>query len=242
MQEADKTSEQWSKHLEEREKVWAQLVKGKDAEIDSLKNQVDRLRKYQSQLEDEKADLRNQIEVCKEECRAVARSAEEQIAYYKRRRDRPTDHSGIAAWVARHFSDHLLLHSRAIGLLEEKDAKNVDLDLICDALDFLATDYWSNRYERISAEEMKTRCSAKYGRPFEIKPTGSSTIEFTPTQYKIKYFLGFNGKPVESPLTHHLGVGNDPENLLRVYYLHDDEKRLIVVGSLPQHLKAITIK
>ena len=89
---------------------------------------------------------------------------------------------------------------------------------------------------------MLTRCSEKYGRPFEVTPVGSTTIEFTPSQYKIKYFLNARGKPAESPLNFHLRVGNDPENLLRIYFLHDDEKKLIVVGSLPGHLRAVTIK
>ena len=89
---------------------------------------------------------------------------------------------------------------------------------------------------------MNSRCSKKYDRPFEVKPTGTTTIEFTPTQYKIKYFIGAAGKPVESALDYHLCVGNDPENLLRIYFLHDDAKKLIVVGSLPRHLRAVTVK
>ena len=41
---------------------------------------------------------------------------------------------------------------------------------------------------------------------------------------------------------YHLCVGNDMENLLRVYFLHDDDKKLIVIGSLPRHLRAVTIQ
>lgn len=242
MQRADETSDQWAREMEAREQTWASAVREKDAELDALRQQIERLRQYQAQLEDEKSELREQLEAAKGRELAASRSAAEETAYYKRRVDRPADHSGVADWAAKHLSSHLILHPKAIGLLEDKDARKVDIDLICDALDFLATDYWSNRYERISDEEMFTRCSAKYHRPFEIKPTGSTTIEFTPAQYKIKYFPGRAGKPVESPLTHHLGVGNDPENLLRVYFLHDDEKKLIVIGSLPCHLKAVSIK
>ena len=93
-------------------------------------------------------------------------------------------------------------------MLTERDAAGVDLNLICDALDFLATDYWSARYDRLPTEEMLTRCSEKYGRPFEVKPTGVTTIEYTPGQYKIKYFPGRNGKPVESALDYHLAIRN----------------------------------
>lgn len=42
-------------------------------------------------------------------------------------------------------------------------------------------------------------------------------------------------------MDYHLSVGNDPENLLRIYFLHDDGKQLIVIGSLPKHLKAVNI-
>ena len=118
----------------------------------------------------------------------------------------------------------------------------MNIELICDALDFLATDYWDRRYARITTEEMLTRCSQKYGRPFEVKPTGNATIEFTPSEYKIKYFIDPSGNEVDSSLEYHLRVGNDPENLLRIYFLHDDTKKLIVVGSLPRHLRAVTIK
>ena len=160
----------------------------------------------------------------------------------KRKLSQPKEHSRIAEWVEENFTGRILLHPKAKALLEDKSARSISVDLICDALDFLATDYWERRYERISTDEMNNRCSEKYGRPFEVKPTGTTTVEFTPTQYKVKYFQGAAGKPVECPLDFHLGVGNDPENLLRIYFLHDDDKKLIVVGSLPRHLKAVTIK
>lgn len=70
---------------------------------------------------------------------------------------------------------------------------------------------------------------------------GRTTIEYTPGQYKIKYAPGVKGKPAESTLDFHLRVGNDAESLLRIYFLHDDERKLIVVGSLPRHLRAVTI-
>lgn len=82
----------------------------------------------------------------------------------------------------------------------------------------------------------------KYGRPFTIKPIGFSTVQYTPVQYKIKYFRNAQGKLYESPLEYHLCVGNDPENLLRIYFLHDDTQQKIVVGSLPRHLKTVTIQ
>ena len=88
---------------------------------------------------------------------------------------------------------------------------------------------------------MLDNCSFKYGRPFTVEAIGQTTIKYTPTQYMIKYFSNANGDLVDSPLDYHLRVGNDTENLLRIYFLHDDKNKLIVVGSLPRHLRAVSI-
>lgn len=136
----------------------------------------------------------------------------------------PKNHDEIAPWIAANFSDRLIMHQKAIDFLGEKSARSVDVELICDALDFLATDYWDRRYKRITSDEMFTRCSQKYGRPLEVKPTGKTTIEFTPNEYKIKYHINSQGHITDSDLDYHPGVGNDPENLLRIYFLHDDAK------------------
>ena len=42
---------------------------------------------------------------------------------------------------------------------------------------------------------------------------------------------------METVLDLHLKVGNSPGNLLRIYFLYDDVRNLVVVGSLPKHLK-----
>jgi len=47
---------------------------------------------------------------------------------------------------------------------------------------------------------------------------------------------------MENELDCHLRMGNDPENLPRIYSLHDDGKKLIVVESLLRHLRAKTVK
>lgn len=127
-------------------------------------------------------------------------------------------------------------------MLCEKGAREISLPLICDALDFLATDYWANRFERLPWHAVLDSCSRKYGRPFEVSSIGEMTIQFTPAQYKIKYFTNAQGKKRETALDQHLKVGNDPENLLRIYFTLDEDKKLIVVGSLPRHLKAVTIR
>jgi hypothetical protein len=242
MHQSEVASGQWSERLALLQMQWQAELKEKDKACEALSAQLERQKQYQNQIEQEKEALRCEQRIELEQFQSRLTDQNETIAYLRRKLSQPKEHSEIAAWVVQNFPGRLLLHPKAVTLLDEKSAREVSIELICDALDFLATDYWERRYLRISDEEMNSRCSEKYGRPFEVTPTGKITIEHTPAQYKVKYFPGVTGKPVESPLDYHLRIGNDPENLLRIYFLHDDEKQLIVVGSLPKHLKAVTIK
>lgn len=242
LQQSAETSDLWAQKLALQDAQWRDKFRKKEMEYQALAEQLERQRQYQDRLEKEKEQLRSEHEKERMRGERLLADKDEDIAYLKRKLSQPEEHGQIAAWVEKYFAGKLFIHQKAKTLLEDKSAKSVSAGLICDALDFLATDYWDRRYARISTEEMNSRCSEKYGRPFEVKPTGAATIEFTPAQYKIKYFIGAAGKPVESALDFHLGVGNDPENLLRIYFLHDDDKKLIVVGSLPRHLKTVTIK
>lgn len=242
IQRSQETAEVWEQKMAMLEARWKARWEEQEQKYLELAGQLDRQRQYQARLERE---LEHQRERQKRELdvfQAKMQEKDSEITYLRRKLTQPKNHGQIADWVRDNFSERLLLHPRAEVLLEDRSARNVNVGLICDALDFLATDYWERRYGKLSKDEMNNRCSEKYGRPFEIKPTGTTTIEFTPTEYKIKYFIGARGKPVESPLDYHLRVGNDPENLLRIYFLHDDEKKLIVVGSLPRHLRAVTIR
>ena len=240
--QAEESSGLWEQKLEETNAHWKGILQEKESAYNALSDQIDRLKQYQAQLEAEKDALRQDLENAHTRVKHLLDEKDDEIAYLKRKLGQPKDHIEIANWVKANFGGKLLLHQKAENLLTDKNARSVDLELICDALDFLATDYWDRRYANCTTDEMNTRCSRKYGRPFEVKPVGDTTIEYTPVDYKIKYFIGAKGKPVESALNFHLCVGNAPENLLRIYFLHDDDKKLIVVGSLPRHLKAVKIK
>lgn len=242
MAQCEALEKKWKAKLAEAESRWQARLAQKEAECHALTEQLDRQKQYQTRLEQEKDTLAQEKLHKDEEVKLKLATRDEEIAYLRRKLRQPKDHAGIADWVAQEFPDRLVLHQRAINLLADKSAKTVSCELICDALDYLATDHWAGRYERIPRDELLRRCSEKYGRPFEIKHISTTTIEHTPIEYKIKYFPGPKGKLVESALDCHLCVGNDPENLLRIYFLHDDQKKRIVVGSLPRHLRAIYIK
>ena len=51
-----------------------------------------------------------------------------------------------------------------------------------------------------------------------------------------EYYINYNGQ--RKKLDRHLrkGTGRDPRECLRIYYFWDDERSVVVVGSLPYHL------
>ena len=118
----------------------------------------------------------------------------------------------------------------------------VDLSLLCDALAYLATDYRDELLGKIDEDECRNRASRKYNRGFIVTPSATKSIEMYKSEYNIKCYPGFLGKPVDSTLDLHLKVGNTNENLLRIYFLYDKEKQQIVVGSLPRHLSTASNK
>ena len=246
MEDLERQSKKQNQNLQQRLEMlreeWKTDLAIKDSAYAALAQQLERQRDYQTQLEAEKSALREQLGRNIAFYRRLLAQKEEYIRYLHRKLMRPPEHSGISAWVREQLAEHLILHRKAVNLLNDRAARTVNVGLICDALDFLATDYWERRYLQISEEEMLTRCSEKYGRPFDIAPSGAMSIEMLPGEYKIKYYRNEKGKAKESALDYHLRVGNDMENLLRIYFLHDDAKRLIVVGSLPRHLKTATIQ
>lgn len=164
------------------------------------------------------------------------------IDYFKSYKNRPQRTEDISAWVEERFKGRLIFHERAKDLIGRTKTSEVDLALICDALEFLSTEYRGWRIGELTEDERNNLSSEKYGRLFEVITDRSLSIDRYSADYKIKYKLGYNGKLVESALDNHLKVGSDPQNLLRIYFLFDNEDKLIVVGSLPKHLSTMSYK
>ncbi len=242
LENAELADAHFRQELEQVNSVWKNELAQKDREMEALAAQLLRQKEYAARLEDEKSRLREEFASERDKLHSELAGHREIIEFLRRRYDQPRDYDGVAAWVEEHFSGRLLLHPRAIARMRTKAYQCASVALVCDALDYLATDYWEQRYRQLPREIALTRCGEKYGRPFVVKPTGQTTIDFTPSEYRIKYFRDARGEEIDSDMDYHLRVGNDPENLLRIYFLHDDDEQRIVVGSLPDHLRAVKIQ
>ena len=129
---------------QQQDETWRQKMNALQEDNDRLSAQIERSKVYQVSLEKDKAELQNALTAAREELVNKDRSDQEEIDYLRRTIARPRTHAEITNWVNNTFSNRILLHSRAIDMLSQKTAREIDFSLICDALDFLATDYWSN--------------------------------------------------------------------------------------------------
>ena len=153
--------------------------------------------------------------------------------------NRPNKTTEIPKWVEKCFSGRLILHEKAVDLIANTQTSEVDMALLCDALEYLSKEYRDELIGKITEEERNSICSKRYDRPFTVTPITGMTPNAYPLEYKIKYYRDDRGKKHESVLDLHLKSGVGTENLLRIYFLYDKENQLIVVGSLPKHLKTL---
>jgi len=144
---------------------------------------------------------------------------------------RPVKPSGVCDWVTKYFNQRIIIHDRAKRLMKEVQNEELDLNLLCDALEYLAHEHWDMINEIIDDNECQRLCSLYYNRPFEYGECGDRNIRDYSSEYIVTY------KKANVPLTHHLKVGKDPMRLVRIYYFYDKADKKIIVGSMPRHLR-----
>ena len=180
-------SDEWAQKFAQLDASYKAELAKKEGELAALRKQIDRLRAYETQIEKEKEQLAQTLEQERQNCKLQLQARDGEVAYLNRKLTRPQNHTDVVEWARQTFADRLIMHKRTETLMDKKTAWGVDLGLLCDALDFLATDYWDYRFDKLPVDEMNRRCSAKYGRPFDVRKLGDMTIEFTPSEYKVKY-------------------------------------------------------
>ncbi len=221
---------------------WQEALNQKDRALLQLEKQLEKQKENSARLASEAEEARTRYSNIVFQMDVQKQDRAKLCEYIARKRKQPKKYEDIKAWVEECFSDRLVFHDKAEGRLLNSPQRtgNANIELICDALDYLATEYWEQRYGGKAKLIADTYCAEKYGRPFKINPSGQMSTAKWPSEYKIKYFKNEHGKKYESPLDYHLRSGNDTEYLVRIYFLHDDKKKKIVIGSLPDHLPTVT--
>lgn len=208
-----------------------------------------------SQYEKELRDLNNTIKTLETDLRAknaiIAQQQEDYTALKKQSKEherqqqaliehlknklsRPNKFSKITDWTRENFAGRLELTTKAERMLNVSDL-SIDIDILCDAIEYLSTEYLDYMKNEITQNEMTSLMGLKYNRPFTVVPVMDSIITSAPEAYTTSYMTANNTLETRE-LNLHLRYGVNPENLIRIYFFYDEKERKIVVGSLPKHL------
>jgi len=150
----------------------------------------------------------------------------------------PNGYTELPRWVDSYFADRLFLHARAVRAI--KDATFENIVLVYETLKLLADAYWpmkanqeQDQRQTLSNnwEEGIKRLRLEYN-PHSI--TQNRLGEFREA-YTINYRIGQSSRQVLGP---HLKFGSakDDRYCMRIYFLWDDDRQLVVIGHLPSHL------
>ncbi len=144
--------------------------------------------------------------------------------------ERPREFDEIADWVSSKFNSTLQLLPRAQKELKSIKSNEYNLPLLCDSLEYLATDYYESLVGIIDEETLMERFDVKYKRPFSVTPNKSGVNGEYSEQYQVTW------QNSKRELDLHLRVGNTRPYLIRIYFFYDKDEKKIFVGSLPRHL------
>ncbi|NLG37650.1 MAG: TMF family protein, partial [Clostridiales bacterium] len=139
----------------------------KDERIQSLYEETEQLDKKLSNMNQ---NCIRRLAEAEEKSRAIISAKDDEIEWLWTRLDRPKRQEEIIEWGERHFRGKLLFYERARNQMDALSPNSVNVELLCDALSYLATEYRDNLLGIIDDNEMKLRCNRRYGRPFGVTP------------------------------------------------------------------------
>ena len=99
---------------------------------------------------------------------------------------RPRKTEDVALWVDKCFTGKLIFHDRAKTEIKDTLTKDINMELLCNAIEYLANEYRDELIGKITIEQRNKFSSRRYNRLFEVGPSGEKNINAFSKDYKIK--------------------------------------------------------
>lgn len=141
----------------------------------------------------------------------------------------PESFDDVSAWVSKSLSEGLQLARRAEKGLRSAQYERVE-DVVA-GLKLLAGPYRDMKLGKTDAAAFEAACrEAGFEETRSVSKVGAG-------QFGDTYFVPYKGKKIF--LDRHLkkGTSKDPRFCLRIYFFWDIQDEIVLVGSLPAHLK-----
>jgi len=212
-----------------------------DEEIRALRQRLEELERERSARETDLEDLLAEAERERDQALSELHATRARIARLEERLRQArveldaevpelASYDELADWADRHLAGRLVLLPRAIR--EAKDALFEDVGLVGRALLYLAGPYRDVRLRGRGA------AGEAHDRALEALGLVNDAVGEDATYHRDRFRVDWRGQ--KRLLDQHLKNGGntrDPKRCLRIYYFWDEGEQLVVVGSLPGHIR-----
>ena len=143
----------------------------------------------------------------------------------------PTSYDEMDSWCKKYFPDRLHFTTRARRAIKDPATLFDNVHLVYQCLLLLANEYWEMRTGNLDASVFDKKCE---NLQVENRPAATKTqAGMAKEEY---YYTDAQGK--KHLLDMHITRGRDhnPHAILRIYYYWDSDKKMVVIGSLTNHL------
>lgn len=226
LDEMEQITESYRRQLGEQKADGERTLELFNSKIRSKDEEIQRQKELAAEA---KREGENAVQKARKEMEQLRR----RIAYLESLEERPKDARQVAEWAGNRFGERIVFTEQAEKRLLNTPAETYDMKLLCDAIEYLSTEYYDGMLGTITKDEAAVAGSKKYGRAFRIvkESEDSAAVKRYPSDYTVWY------KEKKYVLSEHLRVGGDTENLVRIYYFYDKDIKKFVIGSLPGHLR-----
>lgn len=145
----------------------------------------------------------------------------------------PTDYDDLPQWISQNLANRLLLHPRASRELKNAEFRNIQL--VCDALLALATEYRNSKLGHADAGQRFTTRLDELGLHCSGSISRSNAGEFGEA-YFVRHPLSDSPRQFLDLHVRSNGNSRDPKRCLAIYFFWDSDTRQVVVGWFPSHL------
>ncbi|THD10090.1 hypothetical protein [Metallibacterium scheffleri] len=209
--------------------VHAQALRGTLEELEAAKAIVSQLGMELQTLKQERADWVGAKMVADAQIKGLLeRNAELET---KVRNMRPSVESwgDLEEWVIQAMSARVVLTKKAMAAAKRSVYR--DFDFAADVIDLLGTDYRDMRMGKPGAYEKTEARKAQLG--VKIGPCGEAP---TSRNYGEEYRVAWGKRTYRLDLHVQGSSARERERGFRLYFAWDDERHVVVVGSMPEHL------
>jgi hypothetical protein len=158
---------------EELADYYIEKIRDKDNELDEYRkkiwekdSKITRLNRVIDELNEEKKAVLRQLDDAEQKHKEMLKVKDEEIKRYEALLNRPQRPDGVIEWVEKYLSGKLILHERAKDMMRKITPEKVNLPLVCDALEHLATDFRDELRGNINEDERRLRSSKKIQQEF----------------------------------------------------------------------------